>query len=173
MPYWGERLATTVKHALGRVDQPFITQGQEAAIRLDARRLLAVYAAIAVLSVVLESAAVLTYWIVPALLGQPALRLYLMAEHTGCPLVADMLDNSRTTRSTAALRWLAWNMPFHAEHHAYPALPFHALPGAHALLAPRIAVQSSGYLSLHAEILRGLAPEPRKPGPRAAGPRIS
>jgi fatty acid desaturase len=48
-------------------------------------------------------------------------------------------------------------MPYHAEHHAHPALPFHSLPAAHRLLAARIAVQASGYLAVQREILHGLA----------------
>jgi fatty acid desaturase len=67
-----------------------------------------------------------------------------------------MLENSRTTRSLAAIRRLAWNMPYHAEHHACPALPFHALPAAHRLLRARIAVQSPGYIAVNREILAGL-----------------
>ena len=39
-----------------------------------------------------------------------------------------MLENSRTTYTNALVRFLAWNMPFHAEHHAWPSIPFHALP---------------------------------------------
>jgi fatty acid desaturase len=47
-------------------------------------------------------------------------------------------------------------MPYHAEHHAYPALPFHALPKAHALLKARIAVQAPGYIAVHREIIMQL-----------------
>ena len=47
-------------------------------------------------------------------------------------------------------------MPYHAEHHAYAAIPFHALPRAHAALAPYIRVQSPGYASVHRELVRGL-----------------
>ncbi len=43
----------------------------------------------------------LRYWVVPVLLGQPLLRLYLLAEHWGCPIARqapiDMLARSRTT----------------------------------------------------------------------------
>jgi len=31
-------------------------------------------------------------------------------------------------------RYLFWNMPFHSEHHALPAVPFHALPAARLFL---------------------------------------
>ena len=65
--------------------------------------------------------------------GQPFLRLYLMAEHGGCPQVANMLENSRTTYTNRIIRKLAWNMPYHAEHHTLPAVPFHKLPQFHQL----------------------------------------
>ena len=66
-----------------------------------------------------------------SLFGQPFLRAYLLAEHARCPHVANMLENTRTTFTTALVRLIAWNMPFHAEHHAYPAVPFHKLPRFH------------------------------------------
>jgi fatty acid desaturase len=156
LPFWAERSGTTIKHALGQVDAPFITERQRPAIRREARLLLGLYGAVAALSLGFGSWVAVTYWIVPALLGQPALRLYLLAEHGGCPLVPDMLKNSRTTLTNELLRRLAWNMPFHSEHHTYPTVPFHALPQAHDLLAPRIAVQASGYVAAHREILRDL-----------------
>ncbi len=157
LPYWRERLATTLSHAAGRVTEPFVPPPRKARVVREARILLALYGALAAASVAAGSWLVVGYWLVPVLIGQPFLRLFLLAEHTGCPLVPDMLRNSRTTRSNAVVRWLAWNMPYHAEHHAYPALPFHALPGAHALLTDHIAVQASGYLAAHRRIIAGLS----------------
>ena len=160
LPYWRERLVTTVRHACGRIDEPFIAPRGRPAVAREARLLLGLYLLAALASLAGSSAALLYLWVGPALLGQPFLRLYLLAEHTGCPLVANMLENSRTTRSLAPIRRLAWNMPYHAEHHAYPALPFHALPAAHRLLKSRIAVQAPGYVAVHREIVAGL----RAPG---------
>lgn len=155
LPYWRERGTTLLRHAFtGRVAQPFLTPRLVPAVVREARLLLLFYAAIAAVSLALESAAALTYWIVPVVLGQPALRLYLLAEHTGCPFVPDMLRNSRTTRSNWLVRRLAWNMPYHAEHHAYPALPFHALPAAHDMLRDHIETQAPGYWAAHRDILR-------------------
>jgi fatty acid desaturase len=158
LPYWRERTLTTLRHACGRVDLPFIGARQRPGVIREARLLLCLYALIGLGSIAVPSAALLPLWLGPALLGQPFLRLYLLAEHTGCPLVSDMLENSRTTRSLAAIRRLAWNMPYHAEHHAYPALPFHALPAAHGILKARIAVQAAGYVAAHREIVAGLEP---------------
>jgi fatty acid desaturase len=156
LPYWRERLVTTLRHARGCVAEPFVASRQRPAIVREARLLLGLYLLAAVSSIALSSPALLWLWVGPALLGQPFLRLYLLAEHTGCPLVGSMLENSRTTRSLAAIRRLAWNMPYHAEHHACPALPFHALPAAHQLLRGRIAVQAPGYIAVNREILAGL-----------------
>ena len=158
VPYWRERIATTARHARGQVDEPFIGVRQRSAIVREARLLLGLYALAGLASVALASPALFYLWLAPALLGQPFLRLYLLAEHTGCPLVANMLENSRTTRSLAPIRRLAWNMPYHAEHHAYPALPFHALPAAHRVLQAEIAVQASGYVAVHREIVAALEP---------------
>ena len=132
----------------------------------EARLYLASYAGLATLSVAAGSVAMFWFWILPAVLGQPMLRLYLLAEHTGCPMVSDMLENSRTVHTTATVRFLAWNMPYHAEHHAHAAIPFHALPRAHAArvhaarihaaFASRIGNQPRGYARVHWELVRGL-----------------
>jgi fatty acid desaturase len=106
------------------------------------------------LSVYFRSTAALVYWIVPVMLGQPFLRLYLFSEHMGCPLTEDMYANTRTTYTNAAVRLLAWQMPFHVEHHAFPAVPFHALARLNALIRPRIQVSAPGYLALHAALVR-------------------
>jgi fatty acid desaturase len=47
-------------------------------------------------------------------------------------------------------------MPFHAEHHLYPSLPFHALPAAHGLIAPRLQHCDPGYLAVHRDLLQRL-----------------
>jgi len=168
IPYWCERIRTTLRHAAGRVEEPFVAPRRRTAVVREARLLLAISAAIALASALAGSAAVLWLWVGPAVLGQPCLRLYLLAEHTGCPLVTDMLQNSRTTRSLAVVRRLAWNMPYHAEHHACPAIPFHALPRAHALLRHRIGHLAPGYVAAHREILGKLGRSDGASGRRAA-----
>ncbi|MBL8710064.1 MAG: fatty acid desaturase, partial [Rhodospirillaceae bacterium] len=114
-------------------------------------------------SLVLASNIAWRYWLLPVLLGQPFLRLYLLAEHWGCPLSPadapiDMLARSRTTYTSGFVRFLAWNMPYHAEHHAYPALPFHALPRANQRLAGALGTTAPGYLPLTRWIFAQLKP---------------
>ncbi|MEM7223273.1 MAG: fatty acid desaturase [Pseudomonadota bacterium] len=154
LPYWRERSATLWRHNMGRVSEPFIPGIQRAAVAREARLHLAAYGVVALVSIGAACPTALIYWIVPALLGQPFLRMFLLAEHAGCPLVPDMMKNARTTTSNPAVRWLAWNMPFHTAHHAYPAVPFHALPAAHRHLKGRVEVTAPGYFSVQREITR-------------------
>jgi len=156
VPVWREHVLGVLRHAVGRVSEPYLTLIQARRVVVEARVHLALYTAIAVASVALGSDAALRYWLIPALLGQPWLRVFLMAEHTDCPLVPDMLRNSRTTLTHGFVRYFAWNMPFHSEHHSDPAVPFHALPRLHLRLAPLLGQTAQGYLAAQREIVRGL-----------------
>jgi fatty acid desaturase len=82
-----------------------------------------------------------------------ALGLYLIAEHTGLPHEGSQADRTRTVQSHAWVRWLMWNMPYHAEHHMHPAIPFHALPRLHARLRPCLPHVAPGYFAVHREAL--------------------
>jgi fatty acid desaturase len=155
LPYWADRLRVTLRHALtGRATEPFIPAGKAAAVVREARVLWLLYLGVALASLWLRRDAAFVYWVLPALLGQPFLRLFLLAEHTGCPYVDDMLANTRTTLTNRAILILAWRMPYHAEHHYCPSVPFHALPRLHALVGARVVVTARGYLRLHLGPLR-------------------
>lgn len=145
LPYWIYQAKIAVTHALGRVPEPFANERMRRKIVVEARILLGIIALLIVGSVLLQTWALVWLWVLPGLLGQPFLRLYLLAEHWGCPQVPDMLANTRTTLTNPVIRFLAWNMPYHGEHHAYPAVPFHALPKVHRLVRQQLKVVAPGY----------------------------
>lgn len=156
MPLWYRLIQALLTHAAGRTPEPYLPGKAGQQVVREARIHLALYAAIALASILLRSDAALVYWVVPAILGQPWLRLYLMAEHVGCPFIPDMLANTRTTFTNPVVRFFAWNMPFHAEHHSFPAVPFHALPALHRDLAPALKTTARGYLAVQRQILSSL-----------------
>ncbi|MDJ0981614.1 MAG: fatty acid desaturase [Kiloniellales bacterium] len=111
LPYWRGQIAALLRHASGRVEETFVTRQEKPKVVREARIFLGICAGVAGLSLWSGSTLALTFWVVPALLGQPFLRAYLLAEHHGCPESRDMMLNSRTTESNAALRWLPGTCP--------------------------------------------------------------
>ncbi len=154
IPYWRAQARVLMALAAGRVEGGFVPRARHAGVVAEARLVLLAYAAVAGWAWLAASTAPLQYWILPVLLGQPVLRLFLLAEHAGCPEVPDMLANTRTTLTNGAVRWCAWNMPFHTEHHLAPAVPFHALPRLHELVDARLLNRQRGYLRFHLDLLR-------------------
>lgn len=155
VPYWRDRITVTMRHAFGTVEDVFVPVRSRRSIVREARICWVAYCGLGALTVVLSAwQEILLLWIVPVIVGQPFLRLFLLAEHTGCPNVSDMLDNSRTTRTNAPFRFLVWNMSYHVEHHCYPGIPFHALPQLHEELVSRIIHLDPGYIAVHRRLVR-------------------
>lgn len=140
------RFRVLLRHALtGTSTLPWVPADKRALIVREARLYLAAYVGLAAASLLFASPLILTVWLGPLLIGQFALRPYLYTEHTGCGRSRSAFENTRTTYTNALIRWFAWNMPYHAEHHAYPSVPFHALPAANALIASGLRHTEAGY----------------------------
>lgn len=126
-------------------------------VRKWGRLLLAFYAALLGGSLALHSTVLLWTWLIPLAIGMPLLRLYLVCEHTLCPNSDDGFGNTRTTISNPIVRFLMWNLPFHAEHHLFPNIAFYRLPEAHQYLRPHLKHVAKGYLQVNAEIIKSFS----------------
>lgn len=80
----------------------------------------------------------LFWWIAPCLLGYAPINFFRNAEHADCDFTNNQLHNTRTVESIFFIRWLLWETNFHAEHHAYPMVPFFNLPVIHEMLNDHI-----------------------------------
>ena len=150
--YWISSLKNLMQHACGEVSEPFIDASKHQSIIDEARIHLAVYVFVLLLSLLLSSSFLWWYWILPSLLTQPALRLFLLAEHSGCDFSDNMLENSRTTYTSPGISFLCWNMCYHAEHHYLASIPFHALPALHAYTGQQVKHRADGYYQVNREI---------------------
>jgi fatty acid desaturase len=93
-------------------------------------------------------------WILLALLPCHIFQaIWLTAEHTGLPHEGTILNRTRTTHTSAFVSWWLWNMNYHAEHHAWPAIPWHALPLLHHRIASHLEHESWGYWHLQLDVL--------------------
>ena len=155
IPLWRGNIGKIIKNAIRANNDPYVPQKAKPKLRSEARIMLAIYAS-ALLLVMMGQVWLIWCWLLPLVLGQPFLRLYLLAEHGRCPMVANMFENTRTTFTTRIVRFLAWNMPYHAEHHTYPAVPFHKLPDLHRLADEHLKSTSNGYIEFHEDYLQKL-----------------
>ncbi|XFA74043.1 fatty acid desaturase family protein [Thermosynechococcaceae cyanobacterium Okahandja] len=154
LPWWWGKIQTFANLVRGELEgYPYISAEARPEVIRSARWQLFVYGVAGVLSVVLGYPWILVGWVLPLAVGQPVLRFILLAEHTHCSEDSNGLTNTRTTLTLWPVRLLMWNMPYHAEHHLYPSIPFHALGAAHTLLKPHLQHCVSGYLNVHRQIV--------------------
>ena len=158
--FWWRNLTWMIKHACGFVHPASATcvpAGRRGLMVLEARIMVLLYAMLFALAVYFGFLWVLVAaWIAPRVAGEPVQRIIRVAEHVGCDESPDLLRNTRTTLTHRFVNAIAWQMPYHAEHHLFPNVPFHALPAVHALVADRVVVEPRGYLAGQRRIIRRL-----------------
>jgi fatty acid desaturase len=157
LPWWLGKLQGHWRVAIGHFEgMPYVPETARREVQRSTWLQLGVYGGAIALSVIFRQPWFLLYWLLPLAVGQPILRAILIAEHTGCPDSDDPLTNTRTTLTSWPIKLLMWNMPFHAEHHLYPSIPFHRLPAAHTQLAPHFKQVVPGYLQVNRTIIASL-----------------
>mmetsp|Transcript_104523 Transcript_104523/g.332481 ORF Transcript_104523/g.332481 Transcript_104523/m.332481 type:complete len:365 (-) Transcript_104523:139-1233(-) len=177
-PFGLERVPRMLKLALGRSTlDPWVADkpaGTQRFVRAEAGVYClgyAVLALIALLHPVTVGSKLVLYWLLPHCFGAGHLRMYQFAEHRACQMGPYTDTNAwvcaRTTYTWWFYRKLAWYMPYHVEHHAYPNVPFHKLEATHELVRKTYVkaglveaptgcnpTGQAGYAGLHAEMFR-------------------
>ena len=158
--FWWRNLSWMVKHACGFVHPAsaiYVPASRRGLMVLESRIMVMLYAVLLAAAVHFDFLWVLAIaWVAPRVAGEPIQRIIRVAEHVGCDESPDLLRNTRTTLTNRFVNAIAWQMPYHAEHHLFPNVPFHALPAVHALVGDRVVVESRGYVAGQGEIIRML-----------------
>jgi fatty acid desaturase len=157
--YWYTRWRRLVRFAAGVVTEPYIPPGRRAELIREARLHLSGYALILLVSVTAHTAAALVLWLAPMLAMKCMHQLQNTIEHLGLPHDANIIVNTRSTRTNPLMRWLGWQMQYHTAHHAFPGVPFHHLHELHAaIFTERGTVPPSmTYLGFQIAVLRAFA----------------
>ena len=145
IPTWIYHFKIIMRNATGNCSSNFLPKKAVARVINEAQIFFLVYLGILCSMVFFKSLILLWIWIFPVILGQPFLRIYLLAEHGLCPLVTNMFENTRTTFTNRFVRFIAWNMPYHTEHHVYPTVPFYKLPELHKIMQNNLINTDKGY----------------------------
>lgn len=122
--YWQTRVARITRFCRGIVVEPYIRPDEQKAVIREGRLHALGYAAIAVLSVAFQTWAAVILWLAPMVVMKFVHQLQNTIEHLGLSHKDDILENTRSTRTNALMRWLCWQMPYHTAHHTFPSVPF-------------------------------------------------
>lgn len=148
IPYWLRRVGRLFRVASGNlVIEQYMNEKEQNTIIREARWHLLGYALLAVVSIALESAFLLVYWLAPMILMKWSHEIQNIVEHNGLPKVDNVLANTRTIHTHPFMHWVAWNMQYHCDHHLFAAVPFYNLPALHEELKDKIENVAPNYRS--------------------------
>ncbi|KAJ8613127.1 hypothetical protein CTAYLR_004817 [Chrysophaeum taylorii] len=125
-------------------------------LKVEARRQLAItFALLALFAVLSGFDALVLAWLLPAFVGPGPLYACQLHEHANAALDPDDgLSNTRTVVTNHLVAFCMWNMNYHAEHHLYTTIPFHALPKAHEHLKDKLKnVSNDGHIGVHRRVI--------------------
>lgn len=156
--YWYSRISRLFRLASGTVIEPYIRKDQESLVIREARIHLAIYGGLAVVSAAFQTWAVVILWLSPMLATKAFHQLQNTIEHLGLSHEDNILENTRSTRTNAIMRWMCWNMQYHTAHHAFPSVPFHRLRDLNKEMTAGAGTppHSMGYLEFQVQVIRKL-----------------
>ena len=153
---WKAALVTLCKNAFWGAPHAYVPEAGHRHVRREARLMLIAYGLVIGSGLIFIPSALLWYWFVPVIVGQPFLRLFLIAEHANCPHEPDMLINSRTIYTNRLVLFLSWHMSYHSAHHSFPAVPFHKLARFHNHIRAYVRYSADGYGRFHSQMMKQL-----------------
>lgn len=166
LPFLSFKVMMIISGALGMPELlrknifPFVNPAHRLKIAIECLFALGVYGTITFLALYVNAG----FWglIIGQVVGHCLLASYLTAEHNGLPHEGSILEKTRSMQTSKWVKWLMWNMPYHAEHHAYPAIPFHALPTLHEEIKSELVHHEQNHRGFHTEVLRNLFSNKKK-----------
>jgi fatty acid desaturase len=145
-----------VRNALGAFTaetRAWVPESEHPKLVSGARIYLAIYLAVVLLAIAVQSWVVFLFFPLPRLYGCWMKTLLTMTQHAG--LEEDVKDHRRSTRTVymnPLFRFLYWNMNYHTEHHMYPTVPYHALPKLHEKLKDQLPRPYNGLAEAYREM---------------------
>jgi len=156
--YWRNRVVGLLRRARGIIIEPYIRADEEAKVIRESQIHATLYAVIILGSLIVGSWAWLTFWIIPMILTKPVHQLQNTIEHLGLSHEDNILENTRSTRTNALMRWLCWQMPYHTAHHTFPSVPFWKLKQLNEKIEIQIGgeVWRMGWIEFQIEVIKKL-----------------
>ncbi len=144
-----------------RLETPYIRPESYRRMCTEARWMLAGYLSIAI-AVSLTSPWALAYVPLIAFARSFDTMYAALPEHVDLHQPgASELDRTRSTTSNALYRFVKFNGSYHAEHHAFPGVPFYRLPALRNVMGSQVRHRARGYLRFYFGPRTSAEPIPR------------
>jgi Na+-transporting NADH:ubiquinone oxidoreductase subunit F len=156
-----------IMHCFGKMaadEKTFIPDSEFTKVYTRARIYVAIYTTTIGLAVYTRSILPLLLVGLSNLFGSWLLLVYGLTQHAG--LAENVLDhrlNCRTVYMNVINRFLYWNMNYHVEHHMFPLVPYHALPGLHEAVKEDMPKPYPSLLAAWCEIILALIRQTKDP----------
>ena len=156
--YWYTRWRRIVRFSVGKVTEPYLPGYRHAELVREARIHLVGYALIAGVSLYAQSWVAVVLWLAPMCAMKFMHQLQNTIEHLGLTH-EDVIENTRSTRTNALMRWMTWQMQYHTAHHAFPGVPFHRLHELHNIMFSSRGVEppTMTYLGFQRAVFRAFS----------------
>ena len=143
----------------------FIPDSERAKVVRNSRIYVAIFVATIVACVVLRSVLPAVVLVTPRMWGGWFAQWFNVTQHAALPEnIYDHRISCRTVLLNPVSRFLYMNMNYHVEHHMFPMVPFHSLPGLHEEIKAQCAPASPNALAAWREFLPALAKQKTDPG---------
>ncbi|BBM85948.1 fatty acid desaturase [Candidatus Uabimicrobium amorphum] len=138
---------------LRRMLFPFINQKVRKQLALESMFILGVHIGVVFFAIFVHPG----FWgiLIGQVIAHCVLANYLILEHNGLPHEGNILQKTRSIQTNRFIKLVMWNMPYHAEHHAYPGVPFHALPQLSREISNELVHKQDGHFRFHLKMLKG------------------
>jgi fatty acid desaturase len=156
--YWYTRWRRIVRFSVGKVTEPYLPEYRHAELVREAQTHLVGYALIAGVSLYAQSWVAVVLWLAPMCAMKFTHQLQNTIEHLGLTH-EDVIENTRSTRTNALMRWMTWQMQYHTAHHAFPGVPFHRLHELHSIMFSSRGVEppTMTYLGFQRAVFRAFS----------------
>ena len=157
LTYWKVRIFGIVRRARGIIIEPYIKEAENTKVIFESRIHILGYLFIFLISIYFQSWAAITFWLLPLIITKPVHQLQNTIEHLGLSHEKDILQNTRSTKTSFLMRWMCWQMPYHTAHHTFPSVPFWKLKKLNDKIQTNAGrVYKMGYIEFQIEVIRRL-----------------
>jgi fatty acid desaturase len=162
------QIVNICRHALGRITEEgehFIPEQERGKVIAASRVYVLIFALVIAACVYTRSILPAMFIVLPRFYGGFMAQIFNITQHAGlAENVHDHRLNTRTFHTNALFRWLYCNMNYHIEHHIFPMVPYHALPGLHEAIRAQCPAPYPSLWAAYREVLPAMWKQSRDAG---------